>query len=482
MLEDLEGRFHRQAVDVHLARGLDDLVGIVGLVDAHGNAVGGVGDLGHGVDDAAVVLLAVVGGYDIQAVADLEQGREVRLVGSFVMLGQIILAQLIRQSLDLSLALFIERRLDVHHVFAEGEVLAGLEHGLHDLGGHRRPGAVFHQGDRAVFVAALNQMVDKLAHEGENLGVVGGGGQHHAAIAEGVLHALKHILAGKIRHGYLGAALGLELLGKQLHCLFCVAVDRGVGDEDALGFHAIGRPGIVLVKIVPQVFGQHGAVEGGDDLDVELGSLFQNSLDLRAVFADDAEVVAACFAVPALRVFHVVGAELAEAVSREEDLVLGLIGHDDLGPVDHGSLDEIEGMLAELEGVALFDDNAAVGKVGAEEVQHHGEGLGRADENSLGIDLHKLADVGAVVGLHMLDHQVVRRAAAQCGVKIVQPGCGEVAVYGVHDRDLLVENDVGVVGHAERHVVLTLEQVDLMVVDADIANVFGNVHRDSPLR
>ena len=60
-LKDLEGRVHGQAVHVENAGLLDDVMGIVGLVDVDGNTVGIVGNLRDGVHDQAVVPLAVVG-------------------------------------------------------------------------------------------------------------------------------------------------------------------------------------------------------------------------------------------------------------------------------------------------------------------------------------------------------------------------------------------------------------------------------------
>ena len=60
VLENGERRIGRQAVDVHYARLLDDVVRIVVLVDGDRDPVGRVRHLRNGIDDEAVVLLAVV--------------------------------------------------------------------------------------------------------------------------------------------------------------------------------------------------------------------------------------------------------------------------------------------------------------------------------------------------------------------------------------------------------------------------------------
>ena len=80
VLEQGEGGGLGQAVDVHQARGLNDVVGVVALVDGYTHLGGGAGQLADGVDNETVVFLAVVAGDDIQAVADAEQGGHIGLV------------------------------------------------------------------------------------------------------------------------------------------------------------------------------------------------------------------------------------------------------------------------------------------------------------------------------------------------------------------------------------------------------------------
>ena len=80
----------------------------------------------------------------------------------------------------------------------------------------------------------------------------------------------------------------------------------------------------------------------------------------------------------------------------------------------------------------------------------------------------------------MCDDQVVRLAALQDGLDVIQPLVGEVLVHGVHDGDLLVDDGIGIVGHAVGYDVLTLEEVHLVVVNADLLDVVGDMHSHSP--
>ena len=173
---------------------------------------------------------------------------------------------------------------------------------------------------------------------------------------------------------HLGAAVGAELVRQLLHRGLGIAIDAGIGDDHALGLHGIAGPQVIQPDIVTQVFLQHGAVEGADGLDVQRSRLFQQCLNLGAVLTHDADIVPAGLVVPGL--VHIQGAELAEAVGGEQDLVQYIIGHNDLGPVNHGGRHKGQGGLAQAQGIPLPNYDPAILIAGAEEGPHHIEGLG----------------------------------------------------------------------------------------------------------
>ena len=450
------------------------MVGIVCLVDGHSNPVGRVGYLGNRVDDQTVILLAVVGGHNIQAVADVEQGSQVVLVGGGVLLGQIILAQLIGQGFDLSLALVVQGGENPDGGVREGQVFAAGKHTAHDLRGQRCPGAVFHQSDGPVLEIPFRQMMDEFLHEGEDIGIVGGGGQHQLAVAEGVLHSLGHIAAGQIMHFDLGAALRFQLLHQQLHSGLGVTVNGGVSNHNALTLDTVGGPDIIQIDVIAQVFRQHGTVERADNGDIQSGCLLQQSLYLGTIFAHDADVIPAGFAGPVF--IHIQGTELAEAIGGEKNLVIGIVGHNDLGPVDHRSRNKGQGVLAQLQGRTFANHDPAIRIIVAEELLHHLEGLDRGDDSGLRIDLQEIGNVGGVVRLHMLHHQVVRFPVLQYILDVVQPFMGEISVHRVHNGNFVIHDDIGIIRHAIGNVILSLKKVHLMIVDTDIADILGNSH------
>ena len=253
--------------------------------------------------------------------------------------------------------------------------------------------------------------MDVLLHEGEHVRVVGGGSQHQLSVTKSVRYRLRHIAAGKVMNNDPGAALGFQLLRQQLGGFLRMSVNGGVGNHNALALHPVAGPDVIQVQVVSQIFRQHRSVEGADDLNIQSRRLLEQSLHLRAVLAHDADIVPPGLVVPGL--VRVQRAELAEAVGGEQHLVRAVIGHNDLRPMHHGCGNKGQGVLSKGQGASLSHHDPPVGIVRAEEVLHHGKGLGGGNHGSLRVDLHEIRDVGGVIRLHVLHHQIVRRAARQ---------------------------------------------------------------------
>ena len=81
-----------------------------------------------------------------------------------------------------------------------------------------------------------------------------------------------------------------------------------------------------------------------------------------------------------------------------------------------------------------------------------------------------------MIRLHVLHDQIIRLSFAKHLTNMLKPLAGKVPVHAVHHRDLLIDDRVGIVGHAVWHGILPLKQVDFMVVHTDVPNVVCNVH------
>ena len=325
-------------------------------------------------------------------------------------------------------------------------------------------------------------MLEERAHEREDIGIVRGGRDDELAVTERILHCLRHILAREIGDGYLRASLCFQLVCQKLDRFLCVAVNGRIGDEHAFGLDAVTRPGLIKVQVVTEIFLENRTVQRADRLNVKVCRFLKNCLYLCAVFADDPEIVSPRFACPVL--LNVQSAELSETVRGEQNLIPGIIGHEDLWPVYHGRRDEVERMRAEFQRVAFADDDAAVRKVRAEEILHHRKCLRRRNDLRVRILACKRHDVCRMVRFHMLDDQIIGLASGQRVFEIVKPFMFETGVDGIEHGDLPIHHDIGIVCHAVRYDILSLEQVDRMVVDADIKNGIGymiQVHKILPV-
>ena len=316
-------------------------------------------------------------------------------------------------------------------------------------------------------------MVDEFLHEWEDVSIVGGGSQNDFAVTESIFHSFCHVAASKVIDSNFAASC-FQFFCQQLYRFFGVAVYRSVSNDNAFFFRLIGRPGVVEIEIVAQIFGENRAVEWADSLDIQSSCFFQQSLYLCAVFANDTDVVASCFASPVF--FHIQCAEFAETVCGEENFVHIIVSNDNFRPVNHRSGHEGQGVLTERKGAAFAYNDLSVCKVGAEEVLHHLECFGGRNDFCFRIGIGKGDDVGRMVRFHVLNHQIVRFTAFQSVFDVVQPLLTEVSIHAVHDGDFLINDGIGVVSHAVWYDVLTFKQVDLVVVDTNVFNIFCNVH------
>ena len=114
-------------------------------------------------------------------------------------------------------------------------------------------------------------------------------------------------------------------------------------------------------------------------------------------------------------------------------------------------------VAAQRQGVPFLDNDAAVGVVGAEVGLHHIERLRRGNDGCLRVGLRKGIHRAGVVRLHMLHNEVIGCALAQRGGNLGNPLIGEVGVHTVHNRDLVIANQVRIVRHTVGNVILALE-------------------------
>ena len=68
----------------------------------------------------------------------------------------------------------------------------------------------------------------------------------------------------------------------------------------------------------------------------------------------------------------------------------------------------------------------------------------------------------------MLDDQIIGCFPVQRLCDIVKPLMRESPVHGIHDSSLLIFDDIRIVCHTVRYVIMAFEQVDLVIIYTDI--------------
>ena len=133
-------------------------------------------------------------------------------------------------------------------------------------------------------------------------------------------------------------------------------------------------------------------------------------------------------------------------------------------------------MAAQFQFVPFLCHDSAAGIVRAGKVLHHGEGFGSRHHLRFRIGFHEGRDSGGMVRLHVLDDQVIRLFPFQCSFQVAHPLLHEVPVRRIHYGHFLIQDHIGIVSHAFRHDIHSLEQIDLMIVYADIADILCHIH------
>ena len=135
-----------------------------------------------------------------------------------------------------------------------------------------------------------------------------------------------------------------------------------------------------------------------------------------------------------------------------------------------GSKNKGQVPAAKAQGLPILYHQAAVRVVHAEELLHKSKCPGIAHNHCLWISLRKKCDVGGVVRLHMLDDEIVRLSAAKGFPDIGKPLLAKVLVHVIHDSHLIIQDDIAIVSHAVRHHILSLEKINLMIINAYVNN------------
>ena len=134
-------------------------------------------------------------------------------------------------------------------------------------------------------------------------------------------------------------------------------------------------------------------------------------------------------------------------------------------------------MFAKTERSSVFHFQLLAFQIQFKKVTNHAECFCIGNYSGIRINLQEICNIGSVIWFHMLYDKVVWLAAIQNLLNIVKPFVGKVCVYSIHNCNLVVQDYIGIIRHSIGNLVLPLEQVNLVVINAYIFDAVCDFHR-----
>ena len=315
---------------------------------------------------------------------------------------------------------------------------------------------------------------DKVIHKWINARVVSGSSKNQFGITESITDGQGHIISCEVIDKNSRASFGSELFCKEIYSISGVTVNRSVGDHDSVCFRRVGRPGVIKSDIMAKVFGKDRAVKRTDLLDIKGCSNFEKCLYLFSVFSYDTNEIASCFVIP--RFFCIESTEFAETVSRKENFFCAVISYHNFRPVYHRGKNKSQLMISKRKCAAVFYFDPAISEIQLKEILDHVECFHIGNNRSVWINFEEVCNVCGMVRFHMLYDQIIWCTSIENLLDIVQPFMSKVGIYGIHNCNLVIQDYVGVVGHAIRNFVLSFKKVNLVVIYTCVSDCICNLH------
>ena len=212
-----------------------------------------------------------------------------------------------------------------------------------------------------------------------------------------------------------------------------------------------------------------------DCLNIQCRSSFEKFLNLRTVFSNNSNIVTTCFAVPVL--FYIKRTKFTKSVCGKQNLVCAIIGNHNFRPVYHRCKYKCKYMFAKCQAFTISNYQFSVTEIHtSEKVLHHGKSLSIGYNSYLRIGFDKILDIGCMIRFHMLYDQIIRLRTIQHICHIAKPLFCKMRIYSIHNCNLFVHDNIRVVRHTVRNIILSFKQIYLMIIDTYIINIISDFH------
>ena len=99
-----------------------------------------------------------------------------------------------------------------------------------------------------------------------------------------------------------------------------------------------------------------------------------------------------------------------------------------------------------------------------------------ADNGGFGMAQEHFGERRGMVGLHVMDDDVVERSAPQNVLHVLEELFGDGVIDGIEEHRLFVEKEIGIVGSAARDGIDVLKEGEPPIARADVEKIFKDSH------
>ena len=198
-------------------------------------------------------------------------------------------------------------------------------------------------------------------------------------------------------------------------------------------------------------------VERANEVNLQLRSFFEDVHDLRAIFSDDIDIVAAGFIEVVFFKVSLVGKDVADStkvtkgVGAEQEMIRYFIRHDDFRPVDHRGFDELQCMLAQLQLITFVNGHIAIRHGGAEELFKELKCRRLTDDFSFRVFFQESQCRAGMIRFHMLEDEIVQFPTFEQVFYIFKKFITAGFIHSIDEARLFIIDKIGIVRNTFRN-------------------------------
>ena len=209
---------------------------------------------------------------------------------------------------------------------------------------------------------------------------------------------------------------------------------------------------------------------------IKIGNFLKYIRNILTEFSNNSKIVSSCFTSPILGIQS--GTEFSKCIGTEEYFCIGIVSHNDFRPVNHRCCNKCKCMFSKFQCVFFFDYKLVLCIITSKELLHDGKCFRACHNCGIWIILHKYANTCGVIRFHMLNDQIVWFCITEHIFYICKPFFWKMCINGIKNGNFIIRDHIRIVCHTILYLMLSFKKINVMVVHANIFDIFCNSHID----